>query len=47
MSEDTSCNVNCGGCIFTIFVLWALLFGLPTPWGILHFNLLPPEILLK
>lgn len=40
-----------GGCgcfsiILSILAVWALLFGLPTPWGKLDIDLLPPAIRL-
>jgi hypothetical protein len=38
---------SCLGCIVTIFVIWALLFGLSTPWGMLDINIFPPKISLN
>ena len=44
-------KVGCGcpitGClplILGIFTLWALFFGLPTPWGKVNIDLFPPAI---
>lgn len=47
--EETKTNVSCGslGCldlIVFIMLLGALWFGLPTPWGKLDLDILPPAI---
>lgn len=52
MSDETnsSSSCGCGGCvgmILTILVLCALWFGLPTTWGTLEVDLLPPAIRLE
>lgn len=48
MSENNTSTVGCGcGCgslILTILVLWALFFGLATPWGTYNIDLFPPQI---
>lgn len=48
MSDKTT--VNCGGgcgclsLILGILILWALWFGLPTPWGKYNVDIFPPRI---
>lgn len=41
-------QINCGGgcvpMILFILVLWALWFGLPTPWGKYNIDIFPPKI---
>lgn len=47
MSESSSSNNAGCGCvsfIATILALWALWFGLSTPWGVFHIDLFPPAI---
>ena len=44
MSETRSSGCGCGGTILTILVLWALWFGLPTPWGKFNIDIFPPAI---
>lgn len=48
MSESSSNSNGCGcdSIILTILVLWALWFGLPTPWGVLNIDIFPPAIRL-
>lgn len=49
MSEknNVGCSLGCLPLIITIFVLWALLFTLPTPWGNLEIDLFSPAIRLE
>lgn len=49
MSETRTSSAGCGcfGLIVTILVLWALWFGLPTPWGIFGIDIFPPAITLE
>lgn len=47
--ERESSSGGGGGCgcislIATILVLWALWFGLPTSWGVLNIDLIPPAV---
>jgi hypothetical protein len=48
MNQNNKSECNCGcGCfplILTILTLWALFVGLPTPWGVLNIDILPPAI---
>lgn len=51
MSEEKSCLVLMIECILAapmfvieVYIIWALVFGLSTPWGILEFNVFPPSI---
>ena len=48
MSKSSSNGGGCGcvSLIATILVLWALWFGLPTPWGVLNIDIFPPAIKL-
>jgi hypothetical protein len=46
--RSSTTNVGCG-CVPTILlilVLWALWFGLPTPWGKYNIDIFPPRIWL-
>jgi hypothetical protein len=50
-SEDKNgkCSCSCGGCLsLVVFVLLvsALLFGLPTSWGVLNIDIFPPGVYL-
>jgi hypothetical protein len=48
MANETNTNVG-GGCfslILFIFILTALWFGLPTPWGLFEIDIFPPGIFL-
>ena len=48
MANETNINVG-GGCfslILFIFILTALWFGLPTPWGLFEIDIFPPGIFL-
>ncbi len=47
MSDNNSSSGSCGGLIISILILWALIFGLPTPWGVLNIDILPPQITLE
>jgi len=38
---------SCLGCLITLFIVWAILFGLTTPWGKLDIDIFPPQILLN
>lgn len=45
--SDEKITLNCGGCvtlIIEVLILWALWFGLPTPWGRLNIDIFPPRI---
>lgn len=48
MSEHVTVNNSSGcGCfsfVATVLLLWAICFGLPTPWGVFNIDLLPPRI---
>jgi len=46
MSNSTEPTTNCGclTMILTILALWALWFGLPTPWGTFNIDIFPPQI---
>lgn len=45
MSEQASGGgCGCGSILFSILMLLALWFGLPTPWGKLNIDLFPPQI---
>jgi hypothetical protein len=46
MSESKT-TVGCPGCgsfVVTVLILWALWFGLPTPWGTFNTDIFPPQI---
>lgn len=47
MSSKQSSGCGCIGFILTVMVLWALIVGLLTPWGMLHIDLFPPAIRLE
>lgn len=38
---------GCFSCLALIFLVWAILFGLPTPWGVLDLDIFPPGIYLR
>lgn len=42
-----SCSCGCLPLILTLLVLYALIWGLPTSWGTLELDLLPPGIYLS
>lgn len=42
--DDNNGGCGCVSIIITILVLWALWFGLPTPWGTFNIDILPPAI---
>jgi hypothetical protein len=44
VNNGSSSGCGCVGTIITIFVLWALWFGLPTPWGTYNLDIFPPAI---
>lgn len=49
MSNSTQYNgsCGCGGClslILLIVLLWAIWFGLPTPWGKYNLDIFPPRL---
>jgi len=49
MTSERSESGSGGGCgcvsfIATILTLWALWFGLPTPWGVFNIDIFPPAI---
>lgn len=48
MSDNSGGGQGCGCVPFVllVFVLWALVIGLPTPWGTLDLDLIPPGIYL-
>jgi hypothetical protein len=46
MSEQNNNGCGCVSIIVTILVLWALWFGLPTPWGNFNIDIFPPAIRL-
>ena len=49
MSDKVTVNAGSGGCfslILTILVLWALWFGLPTPWGVFEIDIFPPGLFI-
>lgn len=33
-----------GSVIVSVLLLWALWFGLPTPWGTFNIDIFPPQI---
>jgi hypothetical protein len=41
---SSSGGCGCGSLIITVLVLWALWFGLPTPWGKINIDIFPPAI---
>lgn len=43
MSERDS-GGGCAGFILWLFIMWAIAFGLPTPWGTIELDLFPPEV---
>ena len=43
MSEKST-NVGCLPLILNILTFYSLWFGLPTPWGVLNIDLIPPAI---
>lgn len=43
-SSDSSGGCGCVSLILFIFVLTALWFGLPTPWGTFNIDIFPPRI---
>lgn len=43
-SSNDSGGCGCASVIITILVLWALWFGLPTPWGKFNIDIFPPRI---
>lgn len=48
--NGTSLDLDGYGClsaVLFIFIIWAWLFGLPTTWGTLNIDLLPPGIYLE
>ncbi len=48
--SDSGDGCGCGsivGGIAAILVLWALWFGLPTPWGTYNIDIFPPAIRLQ
>lgn len=52
MSETSNStqSYGCGGCvslIISILVICAIIWGLPTTWGTLNIDLIPPGIYLK
>ena len=50
MARDGSGSNSGCGCfefVASLLVVVAILFGLPTPWGELHIDLLPPAIRLE
>lgn len=44
--SDSGSNDGCGCFEFvaSVLVLWALWFGLPTPWGTYNIDIFPPAI---
>lgn len=46
MSDEQRSSGGCGclGFILTVLALWALAFGLPTSWGTVNIDLLPPGV---
>lgn len=45
MSKNSSGGgCGCASMILSILALWALWFGLPTPWGVFNVDLFPPAI---
>ena len=47
MSDSNDNGCGCTSLIFGILVLWALWFGLPTPWGEFNIDIFPPAIRLE
>lgn len=47
MSDNNSGGCGCLTIIITILALTALWFGLPTPWGELNIDIIPPAIHLN
>lgn len=45
MSDEKS--PDCATTVLSFLVLWALFFGLPTPWGNFNIDILPPAIRLE
>lgn len=48
-NNNQSSGGNGCGClsiILTILTIWSLWFGLPTPWGTLNIDIIPPAIRL-
>jgi hypothetical protein len=42
--RTTSTGCGCGSLIVGILLVWALWFGLPTPWGTFNIDIFPPAI---
>lgn len=43
-SSSSSGGCGCGGVIISILLLWALWFGLKTPWGTYNIDIFPPQV---
>lgn len=48
MSDTTNTNgCGCVNFVATVLLLWALWLGLPTPWGVVNIDILPPAIRIE
>lgn len=48
MSESSGGNgCGCFSIVLGILTIWAVLAGLPTPWGTINIDLLPPAIRME
>jgi hypothetical protein len=45
-NNNNEVSIGCLPLILFIFTLWALWFGLPTPWGFFEIDIFPPGIYL-
>ncbi len=45
--QSADCGCGCFSLIVSVIAIWALAFGLPTTWGTLHIDLLPPGVYLE
>lgn len=45
MSDSSSSgSCSCLEFVLTMLVIWAVWFGLPTPWGTYNIDIIPPAI---
>ncbi len=40
----SGCKINCFGMLLLLFLLWAIWFGVATPWGTFNIDIIPPRI---
>ena len=45
-NNSNGCSIGCLNLIIFIFVLGALWWGVPTPWGLFELDIFPPAIRL-